>query len=361
MNISILQPEVPHYRISFFQQLKQLLKGEENVYVYNSLKSSKKQGFNVDVSDISYIPNIKRGGFLIYNPFYLLNSKTDVLVLMFHFAHFTTWLLLLTKWLHRKKIILWGQGISVKRYLDEEHKPNLLMKWQLSLADGAWIYMPKEKEQWQRIFPKKPLAALGNTIAGAVDMVNYQPSYTKEELKQKYGIMQDIIFIYCARFNTPLRRIDIWERVINELDAHKYGFIVIGDGESKPDLKKYANVYDYGLLYDDSVKRELFAVADVYFQVAWMGLSIVEAMAYGKPVFTFKRTEEIKQGVEYDYIRHGETGLLFNDYSDCINQINSINKQYISEMGSKARELIRISATPSSMANNAYSLLEKII
>lgn len=361
MNISILQPEVPHYRISFFKQLKQLLNGEVNVFVYNSLNSSKKQGFNVDVSDISYIPNIKRGGFLVYNPFCLLNSKTDVLVLMFHFAHLTTWLLLLTKWLHRKKIILWGQGISVKRYSKEESKPDLLLRWQLYLADGAWIYMPKEKEQWQAIFPNKPLVALGNTIAGAIDMVNYRPSFTTEELKQKYGIKQDVVFIYCARFNTPLRRTDIWEKVINELDAHKYGFIVIGDGDSKPDLAKYANVYDYGLLYDDFVKRELFAIADAYFQVAWMGLSIVEAMAYGKPVFTFKRTEEIKQGVEYDYIRHGETGLLFNDFSDCLNQINLIDKQEINKMGLKARELIRNSATPSSMAANAFSLLEKII
>lgn len=71
---------------------------------------------------------------------------------MLHFAHLTTWLLLLTKFIHRKKIILWGQGISVKRYLAEERKPDWKLKAQMALADGVWLYMEKELKQWKGIF-----------------------------------------------------------------------------------------------------------------------------------------------------------------------------------------------------------------
>lgn len=195
---------------------------------------------------------------------------------MLHFAHLGTWILLLTKWLHHKKIILWGQGISVRRYLKEEKKPDWKLKWMIALADGIWFYMDKEKDQWQKYFPDKPMVALCNTLSGVDEMTKYQPDLTKDELKAKYGVKQDVIFIFCARF-TADRRVDLLLETIKRLDDEKYGFVIIGSGKCKPDFSSYGNVYDFGAVYDTAVKRELFALADIYFQPGWVGLSIVEA------------------------------------------------------------------------------------
>lgn len=262
--IAILQPEVPHYREEFFNLLRQQC-DTSDVYVYNSFERTKQQGFNIDTKELRYIPNKQIKGFLFYNPFPLLSKKYDTLILMLHFAHLTTWLLLLTKFIHRKKIILWGQGISVKRYLKEEKKPDWKLKAQIALADGVWLYMQKELEQWKQIFPQKQMVALNNTLTGINEMCNYVPELSKEELKKKYGITQEVVLIFCARFESNYRRTDLLVEAIKRLDKNRFGVVIIGKGKNKPDFSEFDNVYDFGAVYDTAIKRELFSLSDIYF------------------------------------------------------------------------------------------------
>lgn len=338
--IAILQPEVPHYREEFFDLLRQQC-DTSDIYVYNSFESTKQQGFNINTKGLRYIPNKKLKGFLLYNPFPLLSKKYDTLVLMLHFAHLTTWLLLLTKFIHRKKIILWGQGISVKRYLKEEKKPDWKLKAQIALADGVWLYMQKELEQWKQIFPQKQMVALNNTLTGVSEMCNYVPELSKEELKKKYGITQEVVLIFCARFESNYRRTDLLVEAMKRLDKNCFGFVIIGKGKNKPDFSEFNNVYDFGAVYDTAVKRELFSLSDIYFQPGWVGLSIVEAMAYGKPIFTFVRSEETKQCVEYSYIQSGYNGMLFETVKECVDYISHIKKRKVGRHGTKCSPLCK--------------------
>lgn len=353
--IAILQPEVPHYRSEFFNHLKDNLKGED-IYIYNSIDNSKKNGFDVDKSYVRYISNFKLKGFLFYNPLTILKKDYSTLVLMLHFAHITTWLLLLTKFIHRKQIILWGQGISVKRYLKEEIKPDWKLKLQIALADGVWLYMQKEANQWQQIFPKKKIVAINNTLTGVEEMLKYTPELSIKELKSKYNIKEEIILIFCARFESNYRRTDLLVETIKRLNKEKYGFIIIGAGKNKPDFTPFSNVYDFGAIYDTNIKRELFSIADIYFQPGWVGLSIVEAMAYGKPIFTFVRSEETKQCVEYDYIKTSYNGIIFQNIENCITTFNNLSTSEIKRMGINARKTAAI-LTPENMANKAISIL----
>lgn len=359
--IAILQPEVPHYREEFFQRLREACETVD-IYVYNSFEHTRKHGFSIHTDGIKHIKNKNLHEVLIYNPLPMCSKQYDMLVLMLHFAHITTWLLLLTKWLHRKKIILWGQGISVKRYLKETKKPDWKLKWQIALADGVWIYEEPEAKQWQHIFPNKPIIALNNTLTGAEEMCEWSVSSDeRKRIRSKWAIIQDIVFIFCARFDNDYRRPDLLIETIERLDAEKYGFIIIGEGKNKPDFSKYKNVYDVGAVYDNKVKRELFAAADIYFQPGWVGLSIVEAMAYGKPVFTFRRSIKTLQCVEYCYIEDGVNGYIFNDMADCINRLiaNPLNK--FQEMGENAKELVKTKLTPQKMVERAYFLLQNVL
>lgn len=352
--IAILQPEVPHYRIDFFNKLKEYI--PTDIFVYNSFKSSQKQGLNVETSGVNCISSKVIKGFLLYNPFVLLSNKYDTLVLMLHFAHLTTWILLLTKIIHRKKIILWGQGISVKRYLQEEKHPDWKLKLQIALADGVWIYMEKEAKQWKQIFPNKNIVSINNTLTSVDEMVEYKSLLSIKELKSKYKINQEIILIFCARFESSYRRTDLLIETIKRLNKEKYGFIIIGAGKNKPDFSLYNNVYDFGALYDTEIKRELFSIADIYYQPGWVGLSIVEAMAYGKPIFTFERSLETKQCVEYSYIKETYNGLIFKDINSCINKIENLSKNEINIMGNNAKETAKF-LTPEKMAKKALSIL----
>lgn len=353
-----LQPIIPHYREEFFYLLSK--KVHQDIYIYENIKDAKKSSFNISKTRFAQIPSkMFRGGILVYNPFTLIKGYYDCLVLMLNFTHITTWLLLLTKFMHRKKIILWGQGISVRRYLKEEKRPDWKLNLMIALADGVWFYMDKEKEQWQKLFPKKPMVALHNTLTGVDDMVKYIPKISVEELKEKYGIKQKVVFIFCARF-TANRRVDLLLETINQLDSKKYGFVIIGAGDSKPDFTKYDNVYDFGAVYDIAVKRDLFALSDIYFQPGWVGLSIVEAMAYGKPIFTFERSAETLQCVEYSYIHNGENGLIFRNIDDCINKIILLSPNEIKRMGDNARDYVAKHLTIEQMVDNAIKVIDKV-
>ena len=355
-NIAILQPEVPHYRTEFFRLLEKKYPSMD-IYIYNSVNKAREQGFLIEDINLKHISNIQCKGFLFYNPFALLHKKYDTIILMWHFAHVTTWLLLLTKWLHRKKIIIWGQGISVKRYMKEEKKPNVLMKWMLAMADGAWVYMEKETEQWKRMFPKKSIVALNNTLSGVDEMLEFKPYVSKDDLRKEYGIKEEVVLIFCARFTNPYRRTDLLVETIRRLDKKRFGFVIIGDGDYKPDFSEFGNVYDFGAVYDKDVKKKLFALSDLYFQPGWVGLSIVEAMAYGKPICTFRRNNDTLQCVEYSYIVDGMNGMIFSDMNDCIEKLNAINEDKILEMGGYAKKIVREKLTINNMVKNACSVL----
>lgn len=354
--IAVLQPEVPHYREEFFSRLKDKV-DLLDIYVYKSKEETKKAGFSIAKEEAQYIPNVSLKGVLLYNPRFLLDKKYNTLVLMLQFSHLTSWFLLITKLLHRKKIILWGQGISVKRYLKEEKKPDWKLRLMISLADGIMFYTEKEYQIWRKIFPQKKMVALNNTLSGAKEMAEFVSENTKEKLKEKYGIKEKVILIFCARFESNYRRTDLLLDTITRLDKNKFGYIIIGEGKNKPDFTSFDNVYDFGAVYDNLVKQELFTIADAYFQPGWVGLSIVEAMAYGKPIFTFKRSEDTKQCVEYGYIEDHINGLIFQNIDSCVFRIGTITDEEIKFMGNNARSLVKNKLTPEQMVEKAVSII----
>lgn len=353
-HIAVLQPEVPHYRDEFFAELKR--RAGADLYIYNSVKQAQEAGFKTSTLEMNHIPNVQPKGILIYNPFKLLGKRYDTLVLMLHFAHLTTWLLLITRWLHRKKIVLYGQGISVKRYLKEERKPDWKLRLMISMADAVWLYMSKEEEQWQKVFPRKPIVALRNSLSGMSEIAAYSPATDIDRLKAKYNITQERVLLFCARFTSPYRRVDLLMETIKRLSPERFGFIVIGDGANKPDFSAFPNVHDFGSVYDTGLKRDLFSIADIYYQPGWVGLSIVEAMGYGLPVFTFRRSPETLQCVEYSYIEDGVNGCTFTDIDSCVATINDISDNQLKTMGRNAR-CLATTLTPQGMVERGMSVL----
>jgi len=349
--IAILQPHIPHYREMFIKLFSQERKTE--IFCYD-LHSSKNNQFSYAMIPVIDIPAFQKSSLLIYNPFFLLQKKYDILILMLHFGHISTWILLLTKCLHRKRIILWGQGISVKRYLEEEIKQDWKLKLMLRFADGAWIYTKKEADQWKKVFPHKQIVALNNTLACNCETKSSTKIVIK--LKNKYGIQQKRILMFSARFENLYRRTDLLIEVIKRLDPNLFGFIIIGSGSLKPDLSMFRNVYDFGSLYDENIKKELFNIADIYFQPGWVGLSVVEAMSYSLPIFTFYRSKTIKQCVEYSYIINKYNGLLFDSVTECVDTILNISDSTLAEMGENSHYYVRENLSVENMVNNALSI-----
>jgi glycosyltransferase involved in cell wall biosynthesis len=351
MKLAIIQPIVPVYREDFFVELGKYV--DFDVYVFKKSELCKKEQTNVSSLPTIYIKNRIVKGLLFYDMLPLLKGSYDGFVLMQSASHVSTWFLLLSKFFHRKKIILWGHGISISKYEKEQVKPNLFRKIQIMLSDGLWLYMNKEKEIWSKWLPSLPIVALNNTISGADRIASYDVLTTKKNLKNKYRIPQEKVIIFCARFENTYRRVDLLLEVIQKLDPVEFAFIIIGGGKCKPDFTIYKNVYDFGSVYDEYLKRELFTIADIYFQPGWVGLSIVEAMAYAKPICTFMRSINTLQCVEYSYIQHAINGFIFEDMEDCLTKLRNVTKEEYEKMGANARDFVARELTPKNMANNA--------
>ena len=343
--IAVLQPHIAHYREAFWKGISK--RYSVKFFTYRDLNTSIKLNFHSADIDFSHISNLSHKEFLFYNPIPLLGNNVKVLVLMLHFGHFTTWILLLTKFFHRKKVILFGHGISVKRYLEEEKSPSKLLKMMIYLSDGVWLYTEKERQMWLNVFPDKKITSLNNTIS---DVVTPCVEYDVDVLKNQFNIKEQIVLIFCARFNNEHRRIDLLLESIRSFDSSKFGFIIIGDGVFKPDFSSYKNVYDFGSVYDIKLKSQLFCISDIYFQPGWVGLSIVEAMKYGKPIFTFQRSEETLQCVEYFYIKDGYNGKIFADLDSFVRYTSAVTKS----------ELLILSRNALSYSDKNLSMIEMV-
>lgn len=352
----ILQPHIPHYREDFFKKLSE--KHNVKIYCYTSEAMVKEESFEKSSVDISFLKSYYIGPFMWFNPFKMILKESSTIVLMLDFKHLSTWVLLLTRVFHKKKVILWGQGISIKRYLKDEKKPLLILKWMLKLADGVWFYTEKEKILWKNRIPELNAVALNNTISNISDITAIPEPLAEEKnrLKEKYKISQPIILIFCARF-TADRRTDLLLEVIQKVDKNKFGFIIIGEGSYKPSFINFSNVYDFGKVYDFKTKTELFHVADIYFQPAWLGLSVVEAMGYGKPVFTFVRSEKVLQCVEYYYVQDNYNGKIFNDVKEMISYLNEIELDAVISLGKNAKKYVKNNLSMDAMVANALKVI----
>jgi hypothetical protein len=349
-----LQPLIPNYREDFFTLINEKI--NLSIYCYDSDEKISRNNLSESSLKKIKVKSIKVGPLLIYSPIRFFKNDKHTAILMLSISHITTWLLLLTKFIHKRKIILWGHGISIKNYSREAHSPNKLREWMILLADGVWFYTENEYKIWKKRIPLLNAVPLGNTISG-LEKIRIIQNDEKQKIKEKFNIKQEIIFIICTRFNEKHRKVGLLLNLIESLNTDRFGFIIIGEGIYKPKFDSYTNVFDFGSVYERSQKDSLFGIADIYFQPGYLGLSVVEAMAYHKPVFTFKRNKKILQGVEYGYIKHGVNGMIFNSLSEMIEISNSISKVELLSLGHMAKEFVENELTMDKMVENALSIL----
>ncbi|RXG27158.1 glycosyltransferase [Leeuwenhoekiella palythoae] len=351
-----LQPSIPHYRTDFFRGVAKFY--TIKVFVSSDTNRIKESKFELSTFKAVKITSLKIGPFLLYNPLPFIISKEGV-VLMLNFCHLTTWFVLLCRRIVNRDTILWGHGISVKRYMDESSKPSSLIKWQIKLSNLVWLYTEKEKKIWcnEGISPKK-IVALDNTLSDVERILAFKPTKNKAALKIENKIKYDRVCIFSARFTLKERRADLLKKIIEA--TPDVGFVIIGEGPYKPDFSVFDNVYDFGALYDNAKKEELFSLADIYLQPAWLGLSIVEAMAYGLPIFTLARSKEIKQCVEYYYLEESKAGVICEDVDALVTAINSCEQSRLLEMGNSARVYIADNLLMNNMVNNAVESIKSL-
>jgi glycosyltransferase involved in cell wall biosynthesis len=356
--VAIVQPCIPHYRDAFFSALN--CRRACDIYTLLSEDNMIRSRMSA-----AQFPGRKIGycwfwRFAFYNFLPLFRRRYRIIVLMSTPWQVTNWLVLLLAPLLGKKTVLWGHGIEVGKYMRQQNHMPFAWKMLYRLTDGAWFYTENERKLWACLLPELPAVGLGNTIESFEDDKQRPDIGERCELGKKYRIKTPFNFIFCARFNSPKRRIDILEKLIEALPADRFGFILIGSGDCKPDFSGKSNVYDFGPIYDDAIKTELFTLADVYFQPAWLGLSVVEAMVQGKPILTFDRSDDFLQGVEFGYIAAAGCGIAVSCFEELLQVIRDTTPEQWDAMGICGRKFAAEELTIDKMADRAELLLSMV-
>jgi hypothetical protein len=354
MKIGILYPRISHYREEFFEAL--IGRHDVDIFLYESMEKSKKENFKNSYISANYLNTYEVFKKIrLVNIIPILKNNYDVIILIGEIRSISVWILLIFYKFTKTKTILWGHGISMHSYLKESKKLNLFRVIFHRLANHTWLYTKNELTFWVRYISPSRLTALNNTINIEEILLNKQ-TYDKNLLKKRYGIKTEINLIFSARFTNPFRRVDLLLDLIKNLNPSKYGFIIIGDGSLKPNFKEFNNVYDFGAVYDRGLKNELFNIADFYFQPAWLGLSVNEALAYGKMVLTFDRSKSIKQCVEFSYLNN-KNSFIAKDFPELVYFIEHIDAEKIKEYSSSARDYASQNLRMSRMIGNALNSL----
>ena len=72
----------------------------------------------------------------------------------------------------------------------------------------------------------------------------------------------------------------------------------------------------------------MFFISDYYVQFGWIGLSVVEAMAYSLPVITLRRSSNVKHSVEYFYLKNNFNAILLNEIEQFEESYKISEKKY---------------------------------
>jgi glycosyltransferase involved in cell wall biosynthesis len=357
-NIAIIQPIITDYRSEFFNNISQNTKLD--LYIYNNINLERVKGFSID-NDMSTrkLKSFTIGPFFIYNIIPFLNKKYEYLVIIGNVKHLSAWLLLVIGRFIGLKVIVWGHGISIPRYISESKRIPFIRLLMYRLAYGAWFYTEIEMNLYLNKIKKLTAVSLNNSISEVDEIIKIEPLNVEKKniIKAKYKITTKYNLIICTRFEHPHRKADELLQIIQGINDD-WGLIVIGDGELKPDFSSLENIYDFGSIYEREVKNELFLISDLYIQLGAIGLSVVEAFAYRLPIITLKRSHFTHHGVEYSYITDELNGFLCEDLKDVIFKINTFNKDICETMGINAQKFVKDNLSIRKMANSALSIIK---
>ena len=227
-------------------------------------------------------------------------------------------------------------------------------------ADAILVSSRFDQQQVEEAYRKD-----SHIISVGVDVVNNAKAEELRQLGETYGIDDSHKIILTVNFLHPRKRIDLLIRAMSLIQERvpRAKALVVGDGPERErleslckELKVEEGVIFCGFVPEDKLPL-YYKLADLYLHTAkeeTLGLSVMEASSYGKPVVTVDEggpRETILQGksgfrVEASPQALAEKAVLLLQRADLANQMGLRGKKHIAEQYSwqkGADELIKLS------------------
>lgn len=340
INVQIIQPVVPKYRVPLFGSLL-----EENKFEVFIMAAKEEPGgvksvvpFHENVDLNHPIKTIFKKLMWQENLYLLPNmSKGDVLIISGNVKFLSNYPLILEAKKRKVTVVWWGHGWSSTTSTFSFFIRKYIMKL---VADVLLLYTEEEQELFIRNgFNKDKVFYMNNTIdtreINSIRELISKKDIENFKIKNKLIGKNVLLFVGRLRQEPPTNLVTAIKALdyLSDDKTNNYILVIIGDGNEREMLVKRVkqlNLEDkvlfLGAIYDEKELAPWFMSADCFVYPGAIGLSLLHAFSYGLPVVTHNiRT---KHGPEIAALKDNINGstFIYNDNIDLANQIKKVLK-----------------------------------
>lgn len=312
MRVTIIQRRLTHYRLSFFEKLKDHLErnGIELELVYgNPNKNELRKGDSADISWAHKVKNIYfkiLGRSLCWTKLPRFVYGSDLIVITQESSLLINYIILLASKFFGYKVAFWGHGANfstVNRDLAESFK-----RWYSLKVDWWFAYTGATVSIIESIgYTKERITNVENSIDS--ELLSKQISEIKK--RNDFSSRGRFTALYIGSLYKE-KRIDFLIEVcrIIKLNIPEFELIVIGDGEQREKVVQWSKKDDwvsYKGVLTGGEKAYYLAIADVILNPGVVGLVVIDSFSAGVPLIT---TNIKGHGPEVSYLHNGVNSLV---------------------------------------------------
>lgn len=313
--VSIIQREIPHYRIRFFEELYAQGSLEDlDIRVYTGSPpagGSSTTAFPYQILPVRHFGKQKSSSYWMSTLEQAI-AGSDIVVAPQELQCLTVPYL----WAKRRRIckswIWWGHGYNFQASLRPSSASTLkeaIKRFMTRRANGLITYTAGGADYWRsQGLAEDRVAPYYNTIdveglkkAGA-DITEQE----RRDLRDKLGLNGKRVLLFSGRLYAE-KKVDFLLRAFALLKKsyQDVALLIIGDGEERARLEQMAqqleirDTHFLGEIVDPKETAAYFSLADLMVLPSLVGLAIVHGFSFGLPLIT---TDSPGHGPELDYL-----------------------------------------------------------
>jgi glycosyltransferase involved in cell wall biosynthesis len=322
IRVHIFQPVIAHYQVPFFERL--VAQPGLEIRVSASSRAPGAPPSDESVGSWAHIgkPCISAfGGQFVWQSGVHIHPTIgpgDVVVIDGNPRYLSNFRLIREARKKRAGVMWWGHGWSPTSV-----RWRAAIRYRLmALADVVTVYTDREVTSIRdEALVARPIFGINNTIdTAAIDSAAAVWSKKRlAEFRKENHIENIKLLLFCGRLRaTPSTGLDLLLRTLRSLPSAsgRVCLAVVGSGECENNLKALsrelgidARVIWLGAIYDEGQLAPWFLSADLFVYPGAIGLSLLQAFAYGLPVVTNSNMET--HGPEIAALEDGVNGRLF--------------------------------------------------
>jgi glycosyltransferase involved in cell wall biosynthesis len=333
-SVAIVFPVFSHYRLQLFLRLRKLLEdaGIRLLLVYG-------KGSEINVTkqvEVSWSPPSRSREFealgknLVWLELPPEAYTANLAILIQENRYLSNHVLLWRRHYADLPTAFWGHGLNHQAHPNSIG--NRIKRSYLKKVDWWFAYTKGVARLVEKMgYPSERITVVQNAI-DTEELIATRQRVTAEEVTQLRKSLQldpGPVGIYCGRLYHE-KRISFLLSAVTQIRAqiHNFQVIVIGSGADAPLVQDFAKNHPWlhyvGPSYDAD-RAKYFALADVFLMPGLVGLAILDAFAFGTPIFT---TKYPYHSPEIEYLVHGENGMMSPDnLEDYVSAVVSVVRQ----------------------------------